>query len=254
MTSTRISLITGGSRGLGRATAIATARAGGDVVITYRTGAAEASEVVAEVEALGRRAAALPLDTTDAAGIPAFVETLRRTLREGWGREELDGLVNNAGFHGATTLGDTDPATIDALFQVHVKGVYLLTEALAPMLAEGGRIVNLSSGLARFVNPGGHSVYAAMKGAVEVLTRYWASELGARGITVNTVAPGATATDFGGGQIRDNAQYRDAITSVTALGRVGEAEDIGGVIATLLTAPVGWVTAQRIEASGGAKI
>lgn len=249
-----IVLFTGGSRGLGRAAALASAAAGADVVLTARALGTTTDEVVAEIETLGRRAVALELDTTVQDALPSFVDALRAALRETWGRDTLDGLLNNAGFAGTTSLGATDAATLDALYAVHVKGVYLLTEALVPLLADGGRIVNVSSGLARFVGPGGHSAYAAMKGAVEVLTRYWAAELGPRGITVNVVAPGPTATDFGGGYLRDDDAVRAALGREVALGRVGEPREVGVVMATLLTAPVGWVTGQRIEASGGMRL
>jgi NAD(P)-dependent dehydrogenase (short-subunit alcohol dehydrogenase family) len=249
MTDPKIALITGGNRGLGRATALALAASGTDVVLTYRSNADEAAAVVDEITALGRRAVALQLDTTDVP-FDGFVDALRSTLKETWDRDTVDQLVNNAGIAAATPLGETAPETLDTLFAVHVKGVYLLTQALLPLLADGGRIVNTSSGLARFTGPG-YSVYGAMKGAVEVLTRYWAQELGPRGITVNVVAPGPIATDFGGGYLRDNPQIREAMAARSALGRVGEPDDIGTLIAALLGDGTRWVTGQRIEASGG---
>lgn len=254
MTSTsKIAVITGGNRGLGRAAALKLAQAGTDVVLTYRSNEAEAADVVAAIEGLGAKAVALQLDTTQLATFPTFVESLTAVLEQKWGRRNFDFLLNNAGVGGSTPLGSTTEADFDALINVHVKGVYFLTQALAPVIADGGRIVNISSGLSRFTGPG-YSVYAAAKGAVEVLTRYWAMELGGRGITVNTVAPGATATDFGGGMIRDNDGYRGAIVSTTALGRVGDPDDIGGVVASLFSPEMGWVNAQRIEASGGARL
>jgi NAD(P)-dependent dehydrogenase (short-subunit alcohol dehydrogenase family) len=250
MTDTgKIALITGGNRGLGRATALALAGSGTDVVITYRANADEAAQVVDEITAQGRRAVALQLDTTEVA-FDGFVDALRRALKETWDRDTVDHLVNNAGIAGDTPLGGTAPEMLDALFAVHVKGVFLLTQALVPLLADGGQIVNLSSGLARFAAPG-RSAYGAMKGAVEVLTRYWAQELGPRGITVNVVAPGPVATDFGGGYLRDNQQVREAMGARAALGRIGEADDIGALIAALLVDGTHWMTGQRIEASGG---
>jgi NAD(P)-dependent dehydrogenase (short-subunit alcohol dehydrogenase family) len=252
----KIALITGGNRGLGRAIAIALADAGPDVVITYRSHADEVAEVVAELEGKGRRAAALQLDTTQVAAFPAFAAQLRETLQTTWGRDSFDHLVNNAGFSGATVIGETEEETLDRLFLVHYKGVYLLTQALAttqdgvsPLLADGCRIVNLSSGLARFVTKP-YAVYASMKGAVEVLTRYWALELGERGISVNTIAPGPVATDFAGGYLRASEEIRTRMGGMTALGRTATATDIGPAVAALLADGTGWITAQRIEASG----
>jgi NAD(P)-dependent dehydrogenase (short-subunit alcohol dehydrogenase family) len=245
----KIALITGGNRGLGRATALALAGAGTDVVLTYRSNADEAAAVVDEITARGRRAVALRLDTTDVA-FDGFVDAVRGVLKETWDRDTFDHLVNNAGISASTPLGETTPETLDALYAVHVKGVFLLTQALVPLLADGGRIINTSSGLARFTGPG-YSAYGAMKGAVEVLTRYWAQELGPRGITVNVVAPGPVATDFGGGYLRDNPQVREAMGARAALGRIGEPDDIGALVAALLAEGTHWMTGQRIEASGG---
>lgn len=252
--TTRLALVTGGNRGLGRASVLALADAGVDIVLTYRSGEREAADVVAQVEAVGRTAVALPLDVSDVAAVEAFAETLAQTLRETFGRDTIDHLVNNAGHTSSTPLGGTDAETLDGLFAVHVRGVFLLTQALAPMIADGGKVLNTSSGLARFTNPGDYSAYGAMKGAVEVLTRYWAVELGGRGITVNTIAPGPVATDFGGGAVRDIPQLRERLGQDAALGRVGEAGDIGPAVATLLTGGLGWVSGQTIEASGGTKL
>ncbi|WP_101926461.1 MULTISPECIES: SDR family NAD(P)-dependent oxidoreductase [Luteimonas] len=238
-----ITLVTGASRGLGRNTALAIARRGGDVIVTYRANADEAEAVVAEIQATGRRAAALALDTGDITSFAPFVERLRATLQDTWQRDRVDHLVNNAGH------GDTE-AQFDRLVDVHFKGVFFLTQALLPLIADGGRIVNLSSGLTRMSLPG-YAAYAAAKGAVEVLTRYLAKELGGRGIAVNTVAPGAIETDFGGGVVRDNPDLNAQLASVTALGRVGVPDDIGPMIASLLTPDQRWVNAQRIEVSGG---
>jgi NAD(P)-dependent dehydrogenase (short-subunit alcohol dehydrogenase family) len=235
-----IAIVTGGSRGLGRSAVLHLARQGKGVIFTWRHREDEARKVVAEVEALGGRAASFP----------AFVDAVREALRAYWGRERIDALVNNAGHGVHAPFERTTAAQLDELFAVHVKGPFLLTQALLPLLADGGRIVNLSSGLARFALPG-YSAYGAMKGAVEVLTRYLAKELGPRGITVNVIAPGAIATDFGGGVVRDNPQLNAMIASQTALGRVGEADDVGGVVASVLDESMRWVNGQRIEVSGG---
>lgn len=249
-THTPIALVTGGSRGLGRETALRLAASGSDVILTYRTQADEAQAVVDAIHALGRRAVALPLDVGVSATFDAFSQRVRTVLAADFGRDTFDHLVNNAGVGVHASLMETTEAEFDALVNVHLKGVFFLTQKLLPLMADGGRIVNLSSGLARFALPG-YAAYAAMKGGVEVLTRYMAKELGARGIAVNTVAPGAIATDFGGGTVRDNPQVNGFIAAQTALGRVGEAEDIGGLIAALLQPSHRWVNAQRIEASGG---
>lgn len=249
-TPTPISLITGGSRGLGRSMALHLARQGVDVIITYRAEASHARAVVAEVAALGRRAVALPLDVSDSGSFTAFAETVREQLRNQWQRENFDYLVNNAGIGIHASLMDTSEAQFDQLVDVHLKGPFFLSQKLLPLLRDGGRILNLSTGLTRFALPG-YAAYAAMKGGVEVLTRYMAKELGARRIAVNTVAPGAIATDFGGGVVRDNPQVNGFIASQTALGRVGEADDIGALVAGLLAGNSGWVNGQRIEASGG---
>jgi len=248
---TRIALITGGSRGLGRASALALADHDVDVILTYRTGADEAAAVVGDLEAHGRTAVALPLDTTSPETFPAFADAVRDALRERWGRAELDILFNNAGYAADTLFGRTDRATIDSLVAVHLTGVVLLTQELSPLLAEGARVLNISTGLTQnLVNPA-YSVYAALKGAVEVWSRYLAKELGPRGIAVNVIAPGATATDFAGGVIRDNEAYQAGITASSALGRVGQPQDIGNAVAAILSDGMGWVTGQRIEASGG---
>ncbi len=250
---TTISLITGASRGLGRNTALHIARRGGDVVVTYQSQADAAHALVAEVQALGRRAVALPLDVGQVAGFPAFVERLRAALRTIWARDTLDHLVNNAGHGDYALVADTTEAQFDGLVDVHFKGVFFLTQALLPLLADGGRIVNLSSGLTRVSFPG-YAAYAAVKGAVEVLTVYLAKELGARGITVNTVAPGAIETDFGGGAVRDNPDINRLFAGMTALGRAGVPDDIGPMIASLLSPDNRWVNAQRVEVSGGQAI
>ena len=248
--STPIVLITGGSRGLGRSAALAAAQSGIDVVLTYRQQATEAQAVVAEIEALGQRAVALPLDVGDVASFGAFASQLAQALQSGWQRERFDFLVNNAGMGVHAPFAETTEAQFDALVNVHLKGVFFLTQRLLPLMNDGGRILNLSSGLARFALPG-YAAYAAMKGAIEVLSRYLAKELGPRGIAVNVVAPGAIETDFGGGAVRDNVELNAFIAGQTALGRVGVAEDIGPLVAVLLKPATRWVNAQRIEASGG---
>ena len=249
MTST-ISLITGASRGLGRNTALHIARRGGDVIVTYQSRADAAEALVAEIRSLGRRAVALRLDVGSVASFPAFVEQLRAALRDTWQRDTFDHLVNNAGHGDHALIADTTEAQFDGLVNVHFKGVFFLTQALLPLLADGGRIVNLSSGLTR-VSFAGYAAYAAVKGAVEVLTVHLAKELGARGIAVNTVAPGAIETDFGGGAVRDDAEVNRLFAGMTALGRAGVPDDVGPMVASLLSADHRWVNAQRIEVSGG---
>ena len=249
-TTVPIALVTGGSRGLGKSTALHLAKHGTDVILTYKSGGAEAEATVAEIESLGRRAHALPLDVAKSTTFVEFAIRLRDVLSKSWQRDTIDFLVNNAGIGIHANFADTTEAQFDELVNIHLKGVFFLTQKLLPLLADGGRIVNISSGLSRFALPG-YSAYAAMKGAIEVLSRYMAKELGPRGIAVNVVAPGAIETDFGGGMVRDDAQVNAMIASQTALGRVGLPDDIGGVIASLLSSENGWINAQRIEASGG---
>lgn len=247
---TKIAIVTGSSRGLGRNTALAIARKGRDVIVTYHSRAEDAQAVAKEIEAIGRKAVALQLDAGDTAGFAGFAERVRSTLRESWDRDTFDHLVNNAGHGDMASLTDTTEAMFDKMVDVHFKGVFFLTQALLPLMADGGRIVNVSSGLTRVCFPG-FSVYSAVKGAVEVLTRYMAKELSGRGIAVNTVAPGAIETDFGGGAVRDSADVNKLFADMTALGRVGVPDDIGPMIASLLSEDNRWVNAQRIEVSGG---
>ncbi len=246
----KIALITGASRGLGRNTALALARKGIDIIGTYVSSEKQAQETAAEITALGRKAVMLQLDTGKTSSFGAFADRARTELKNGWSREQFDYLVNNAGIGVHASFAETTEADFDRLMNIHLKGVFFLTQRLLPLIADGGRIVNLSSGLARFSLPG-YAAYAAMKGGVEVLTRYLAKELGPRGIAVNTIAPGAIETDFGGGAVRDNKQLNEFVASVTALGRVGLPDDIGGAIATLLSDDSRWINAQRIEVSGG---
>ncbi|HEY6760057.1 MAG TPA: SDR family oxidoreductase [Baekduia sp.] len=248
--SPRIALITGGNRGIGRSTALAFARDGIDVVITYRSHADEAAAVVGEVAALGRAAAALPLDVADVASFDAFAAQLAGVLQANWQRDTFDHLVNNGGMNITAPFADFREEDFDRMVDVHFKGVFFLTQRLAPLLADGGTIVNLSTGLTRLTGPE-RSVYGSVKGAVEVLTRYLAQELGARGIRVNVVAPGATATDFSAGVLRDTPQLQELIAGSTALGRIATADDVGPAIAALASDANLWVTGQRIEVSGG---
>lgn len=249
---TTISIVTGGSRGLGRNTAVSIARQGGDVILTYRSRADEADAVVAEITALGRRAVALQLDTAAVSGFADFTERVRKALAA-WGRTDFDHLINNAGHGEMAVFSETTEEQFDQLFNVHVKGVFFLTQALLPLMANGGRIVNFSSGLTRVSYPG-FSAYSAAKGAVEILSLYMAKELGSRGITANTIAPGAIETDFLGGAVRDTPAYNEAFAAMTALGRVGVPDDIGPAVASLLRPDNRWITAQRIEVSGGQNI
>lgn len=245
-----IAIITGGSRGLGRSMALHLARAGHDVVLTYNSKQAEADGVVKEIEKRGRKAGALQLNVANSESFSAFAAAVQKLLSEKWGRKDFDFLVNNAGIGIHASFAETTEAQFDELMKIHLKAPFFLTQRLLPLIKDGGRILNVSSGLARFSLPG-YAAYGAMKGGVEVLTRYMAKELGPRGIAVNTLAPGAIETDFGGGVVRDNADVNKQVASMTALGRVGQVDDIGGVVAALLAAESGWINGQRIEASGG---
>lgn len=247
--SSPIAIVTGGSRGLGRSTVIALARRGVRSIFTYKSNVSEAEKVVKLAHEAKSEAVALQLDTADTKGFDAFVEQVRPHLAR-WGSNRFDYLVNNAGTGHHTPIIETTEEQLDTLYRIHIKGVFFLTQKLLPLMKDGGRIINLSSGLARFTFPGS-AAYAVMKGGVEVLTRYLAKELGARGITANTVAPGAIETDFGGGVVRDNPELNKQIASFTALGRVGQPEDIGPMIALLLSDENRWINGQRIEVSGG---
>jgi NAD(P)-dependent dehydrogenase (short-subunit alcohol dehydrogenase family) len=246
----KIALITGASRGLGKSAAIKLAQQGVGIILTYHRQRAEAQAVVAGIEQGGGRAVALPLDAGDVASFGQFADHLRQVLDDKWQRSSVDYLVNNAGIGLDAPFAETTEAQFDQLCNIHLKGVFFLTQQMLPLIADGGRILNVSSGLTRFALPG-KAAYAAMKGALEVLTRYLAKELGPRGIAVNVIAPGAIATDFGGGAVRDNAQVNAFVASQTALGRAGLPDDIGGTVAMLLSENSGWINAQRIEVSGG---
>jgi NAD(P)-dependent dehydrogenase (short-subunit alcohol dehydrogenase family) len=248
----KIAVVTGGSRGLGRNTVLSLAKRGVDSIFTYHSDQTEAEKVTELVADGGRRAIALQLDTGTVETFDSFVPSLRQALAK-LGAERFDYLVNNAGTSLHKNFDQTTEAELDEIYNVHFKGVFFLTQKLLPLINDGGRIVNISSGLARFSIPGS-SAYASMKGAVEVLTRYLAKELGPRGIAVNTVAPGAIATDFSGGMVRDNPEMNKRVAQMTALGRAGQPDDIGPMIASLLSEDNRWINAQRIEVSGGMSI
>lgn len=249
----KIALITGGSRGLGRSGAMALAARNVGVILTYRSQKTEAEQAVADIERQAGKAVALQLDVGDSSQFSQFAELVKATLQATWGRETFDYLVNNAGVAGHAPIIETTEAQFDELMRVHLKGPFFLTKALLPLIAQGGKILNVSTGLTRFAIPG-YAAYATMKGGIEVLTQYLAKELGARGISVNVLAPGAIETDFGGGAVRDNPQLNAFLASQTALGRVGKPDDIGGIIGSLLSDDATWINAQRIEASGGMMI
>lgn len=251
-TTTKIAIVTGGSRGLGRNTVVHLAKRGVSSIFTYRTNQAEAGKVVGLVEEQGQQAIALPLDTGKVSEFDPFVKRVWESLAQ-LGAERFDYLVNNAGTSNHTPIEQTTEEELDGLYNVHFKGVFFLTQKLLPLIRDGGRIVNISSGLTRVAIPGSAS-YASMKGAVEVLTRYLAKELGPRQIRVNTVAPGAVETDFSGGMVRDNPEINKRVAEFTALGRAGLSDDIGPMIASLLAEDNRWVNAQRIEVSGGMAI
>ena len=247
---TEIALVTGSSRGLGKNTALALAKKGVGIIVTYHSNSEEAKNVVSSIEEMGGKAVALQLDTSNTKTFDGFVGQVKQSLQDKWQTEHFDFLVNNAGVGVYASFADTTEDDFDRLMNIHVKAVFFLTQKLLPLINDGGRIVNISSGLARFALPG-YAAYATMKGAIEVLTRYMAKELGQRQIAVNVVAPGAIETDFTGGTVRDNPELNSFIASQTALGRVGLPDDIGGAIACLLSEENRWVNAQRIEVSGG---
>jgi NAD(P)-dependent dehydrogenase (short-subunit alcohol dehydrogenase family) len=249
----KIAVVTGSSRGLGKSTALNLAKKGVNVIVTYHSNAEEAAKVVAEIESIGAKAVALQLDTANTKTFDNFVAQVKQSLQAKFQTDRLDFLINNAGTGTYASFADTTEEDFDHLMNIHVKGVFFLTQKLLPLINDGGRIVNLSTGLTRIVLPG-YGAYASMKGAIETLTLYMAKELGARKIAVNVVAPGAIATDFGGGAVRDNPELNQYLASQTALGRVGLPDDIGGAIAALLSEDNQWVNAQRIEVSGGQSI
>ncbi|WP_231462820.1 SDR family NAD(P)-dependent oxidoreductase [Pedobacter sp. Leaf132] len=246
----KIVLVTGGSRGLGKNAAIHLAKKGLDVLITYQSKKDDADETVEALKAIGVNATALQLNVGDVKSFDGFVNDVKAILLSNFNAEKIDYLVNNAGIGVHASFEETTEEQFDTLLNIQFKGVFFLTQKVLAILNDGGGIINVSTGLARFALPG-YAAYASMKGAMETLTKYQAKELGSRGINVNIVAPGAIETDFGGGAVRDNEQLNKMIASQTALGRVGLPDDIGGVIAFLCTKEAKWINAQRIEASGG---
>lgn len=246
----RIAIVTGGSRGLGKNAALKLAERGIGIILTYHSQREDADAVVREIEQKGVKAVALPLNVAESDTFAAFANEVRQQLKHVWQRDDFDYLLNNAGIGINAPFTDISEAQFNELVNIHLKGPFFLTQHLLTLMKDGGRILNVSSGLTRFALPG-YSAYAAMKGAMEVLTRYQAKELGARGITANIIAPGAIETDFGGGAVRDNEALNRAIAGQTALGRVGLPDDIGTAIAALLDDSLAWMNAQRIEVSGG---
>jgi len=248
--TTKIALVTGGSRGLGKDMALSLAEKGIDVIVTYNSNKEMADNVVKDIEALGQKAAALQFDAADIQGYDAFYNTVTATLKDVWQTDRFDFLINNAGIGGSTAIADVTEEMFDMFMNIHFKGVYFLSQKSFPLLNDGGAIINISTGTTRFCVPG-YSVYSSMKSATETFTKYLAKELGARGIRANVVAPGPVATDFNNGRTRDDAQQNAFLSSLTALGRVGEAEDIGPIVAFLCTDEAKWINGQRIEVSGG---
>ena len=253
MTAKKIALVTGGSRGLGKNISLKLANQGADIILTYNTNQEEALKVVSEIEATGQKAVALQLNTGEVKTFDRFFTELRKSLQEVFQADKLDFLINNAGIGIGSSFAETTEEDFDLLVNIHFKGVFFLTQKALGLINDGGRIINLSTGLTRFTAPG-YAAYGSVKGAVNTLTQYMAKELGSRGITVNAVAPGPTATDFGGGHMKEDEKVHAMFASNTALGRMGRPDDIGGIVALLCSEGAGWVTAQRIEASGGINI
>ncbi len=246
----KITLITGASRGLGKSMALNLAEAGNDIIITYHSQKQMADDLVSSINAMGRKAIAIQLDSSKTEEFADFTEILKRQLHEVWQRRDFDHLINNAGTGLWANFADTSIEQFDAMMNIHLKGPFFLTQTLLPLIRDGGRILNVSSGLTRFTYQG-YAAYAIMKGGVETLTHYLAKELGARKISVNTIAPGAIETDFGGGAVRDNKELNQMISASVALGRVGQPDDIGGAVAAILNDKTAWINGQRIEVSGG---
>jgi NAD(P)-dependent dehydrogenase (short-subunit alcohol dehydrogenase family) len=253
MNPTKIALITGGSRGLGRDMALSLAKKNIDVIITYRSQATEAADTVAAITATGQKAIALPLNMSDFGSLDSFIQQLQETLSNNWQTTYFDFLVNNAGMGATVPFENVTEELFTDFLNVHFKGVYFLTQKCLPLLNTGGRIINISTGTTRFCVPG-YSVYASMKGAIETFTKYLAKELGAQGITANVVAPGPVETDFNNAAIRSNAQMKTVLSNLSPLGRVGAADDIGSVVAFLCTPDAKWINGQRIEVSGGINV
>ena len=246
----KIALVTGGSRGLGKDMALSIARKGIDVLLTYRTNKEDAEKVVNEIETLGQKSAALKLDMADFNSLDSFVTTVRSALSSNWDTSSFDFLINNAGMGATVPFTEVTEELFTEFLNVHFKGIFFLTQKFVPYINSGGRIINISTGTTRFANPG-YSVYASMKGAIEVFTKYLAKELGPKGIGANVVAPGPIETDFNNAAIRSNPQMKERLSALSPLGRVGNAGDIGGVVAFLCTEEAAWINGQRIEVSGG---
>jgi NAD(P)-dependent dehydrogenase (short-subunit alcohol dehydrogenase family) len=250
MTTNKIALVTGGSRGLGKNMATSLAAKGHDVIITYNANKELADEVVVEIENDGKKAAALQLDVSDFKSLPGFLQTVSEVLKSKWQKDKFDFLVNNAGIGATIPFEKVTENDFDKFVNIHFKSVYFLTQQALPIINDNGRIINISTGTTRFCVPG-YSVYASMKGAIEIFTKYLAKDTGVRGITANVVAPGPIETGFNNAAIRNNPDRKAIMASLTALKRIGQAEDIGGIIAFLCSEDAGWITGQRIEASGG---
>ncbi len=246
----KIALVTGGSRGLGKDMALRLADYGNDVIITYHSQKEAADAVIKEIETKGKKAAALQFDSSDIPSLEGFLKQMQQTLKQNWNAKKFDFLITNAGIGATIPFMKVTEADFDRFMNVHFKSIYFLIQKSLPLMNDGGRIINISTGTTRFSNPG-YSIYATMKAAVEVLTRYIAKEIGARGITVNVVAPGPIATDFNNGGNRDNPERVKILSGLTALGRIGMAEDVGGVVAFLCSDDARWINGQRIEVSGG---
>ena len=249
----KIAVVTGGSRGLGKNMALKLAQAGHDVIITYRSKKEEADQVVNEITSMGRKASALQFDAGNFSALNGFIDTLKNTLASGWNTNRYDFLINNAGMGATIPFLQATEEQFDNFMNVHLKTIYFLTQRTVPFMNDKGRIINISSGTTRFCNPG-YSLYASMKGGLEVLTRYIAKELGSRGITANVLAPGAIETDFNNAGFKNNPEMQARIVSITALGRTGKPDDIGGIVAFLCSEESYWINGQRIEASGGVNL
>lgn len=253
MSASKIALVTGGSRGLGKEMAISLAKKGIDVIVTYMSKEAEAKDVVNEIQTLGQKAEALYLDMSNFSSLDSFKENLLQTLQTKWNTASFDFLINNAGMGATVPFEQVTEELFDEFLNVHFKGIYFLTQRCLPNINSGGCIINISTGTTRFTNPG-YSVYASMKGAIEVFTKYLAKELGPKNIRANVVAPGPIETDFNKAAIRSNPQMKERLSSLSPLGRVGKAEDVGGIVAFLCTDESYWINGQRIEVSGGINI
>lgn len=250
---TKIALVTGGSRGLGKSMVLQLAGKGYDIILTYNSNKSEAGTVVDLVRAMGRNAEAYPLDTTKISSFDAFLKEVSGHLKKHTGSANFDILINNAGTGAYYSVAETPEDVFDQLYMVHLKGVFFLTQKALPLLNDGGRVINISTGLARFTYPG-YAAYASMKGAIEVFTRYLAKELGPRGITVNTIAPGLTETDFTRSSLPQDEAGQRQVGSIFALGRIGQPEDIGAAVTLICSEEARWITAQRIEVSGGQQL